>query len=399
MTAASFRAGALAAVALLSVGCAKHTSLRVLEPATVALPSDVQVIGVIDRSSANNVGQSILGALEGVLTGEQLSADVRGREAAIDALVLALQESPRFEVVRADAGGRRNDGLFDEELDHRLVKRICREIGCDALVALESFDSDRQLQLQGVSVPNLTNLQGLKDAVGSIDGNDLNASSRVNVMASWRTYDADQDRVLDELRDRDQTYSWQGSGSLTDLQRALPTLDNSVPTAAAEAGNEYAARIAPTWQWVTRRYFGSGDPKLREAKRYVEAGDWDGAMRLWHALESSPERRVRGKARFNLALAHEAQGDLDEALAMARQASVDLSNGTSRDYVFALEQRQRDEVRLAAQMEVVDAPAVADATPSDDEAPHKVRPSGSGRQRPTSTGTQNRPSAGMTRPR
>ncbi len=387
------RLSALASIALVASACMPKTSMRVLEPASVDVDPDIQVIGVIDRSRASNAGQTVLGVLEGIVTGETLGADTQGREAAIEAALRVLEESPRFEVARPQIGEAAEGGLFDRELDFRTVKRICRRAGCDALLALEAFDSDSALQIDGITVTSLTNIDQLKRQIADLDIDDVSAQSETTVMASWRLYDADEDVVVDEMRDRTRTYRWQESGSLVDVRRAMPMAGASVAQAGTGIGGDYAARIAPSWQWLTRRYYGGGSPELRSAKRYVKAGDWDGAMRVWEGLLSNPSPRVRGKAEFNLALAHEVQGNFSEALTHARAAAVSLHNGKARGYVFTLEQRQRDDARLAHQMS---GPEDADERPPTRSRPERTRPD---RSRTVTSSDGSRTTGTMTRPR
>jgi len=393
------RTGALALVTLLASACMPKANLRVLQPASVDVPADIQVIGVIDRSSPNNAGQQVLGSLEALVTGETVGADRQGRAAALDAAIRVLEESPRFTVVRPTIGRAARGGLWDQELDFATVRRICERAGCDALLSLDAFDSDSQLQVNGVSVASLSNPTRLARQVAHLDPSDISADSRTSVTASWRLYDADQRVVVDELRDHARTYRWQDSGSLVDVQRALPLAGASVANAGTSAGAAYAARISPSWQWLERRYYASGDPRLRSAKRYVKAGDWEGAMRVWQGMMDSASPRARAKASFNLALAFEAQGDFGKALASAREAAVGLHNGKARDYVFVLEQREREEARLARQMTPAAEPTrVADAgSPNSARRQRPTRPSRSGA---APAGRRTRPTqGGMNRPR
>ena len=53
----------------LATGCMPKTSLEVLRPADVALPPHIEKLAVIDRSRPANLGQGVLGTLEGLVTG------------------------------------------------------------------------------------------------------------------------------------------------------------------------------------------------------------------------------------------------------------------------------------------------------------------------------------------
>ena len=66
---------------LLALGllpaCAPSISVEVLQPALVTMPAEVHTFAVVDRSKASNVGQGILGTLEGD-TAAELSASRDG---------------------------------------------------------------------------------------------------------------------------------------------------------------------------------------------------------------------------------------------------------------------------------------------------------------------------------
>lgn len=346
----------------LASGCAHHVGVPVLEPALVDIPTDVRVVGVIDRSSPKNAGEQVLGTLEGVLTGEGLLSDKEGRAAALDQLVRTLQDSPRFDVVIPNVDGEgAKSGLFDKELDFRTVKRICKQAGCDALIALEAFDSDSAVELQ---VPGEHGYTGTPTA-----------QRDTTVLASWRMYDADDDQILDETRDHSYARTWTHTGDTIDEARSyLPSQTESIMALGESAGWEYGRRVAPSWVQVSRTYYASGDPDLKEAKHHVKAGDWDGAKTLWRGLLDSPDRKVKGKAEFNLALALEVEGALHRSLEKARDAAVDLHNGRSRDYVAILERRAADQERLEEQLAPPPPEETTDTPPVKKTPPRKRKP-------------------------
>ncbi|GEM_PF-2792629 len=96
--------------------------------------------------------------------------------------------------------------------------------------------------------------------------------------------------------------------------------------------------------------YAKGHPVLKETKALVESGRWKKATKAWRSLLGDPDPKVRGRARFNLALANERAGNLDKALNLARKAAADLGNGKSRAYVAELEDRVADSERLEQQM-------------------------------------------------
>jgi hypothetical protein len=107
--------------------------------------------------------------------------------------------------------------------------------------------------------------------------------------------------------------------------------------------------------------------------------DWAGATDIWIDLhKNSPDPKVRGKAAFNLALAHEVKGDLRNAASWATEGAVLLANGRSRNYRALLDRRLAEQVRLEEQMRMA-APGVIE-----EERPAARPAEGSGRTKPPS---------------
>ena len=107
----------IAAVALIT-GCAAHSSVEVLHPATVGVPGHIQKIAIVDRSSPDNVGQNVLGALEGAITGEGIMADREGRESAVTELAWRLREGDRYEIIVPNVDPKAVDsGVFDSQME------------------------------------------------------------------------------------------------------------------------------------------------------------------------------------------------------------------------------------------------------------------------------------------
>lgn len=365
------RLAPLAALALLSA-CAPSIHVEVLRPADVALPAEIETLAVLDRSGPRNTGQAVLGTLEGLATGEGIMEDREAATHATEAVVQVLSSSPRFDVVvpsvsRKDA----ESNLWDRTLSWKAARRITRKSGADALVALEAFDSDSSTSV-GTRVEESTSSSGNK--VREI----VHVAEReTRVVSAWRVYWPTQELLLDDLRDYQSVRTWEEEGSTRDeaLGR-LPSRRDSVYEMGWVAGDSYARRIAPSYVWVRRVYYGGGSPAMKEAKRHVKAGDWQGATEIWLQVVETDDRKLRGKAEMNLALAHEVGGDLEVALEWARQAAVDLANGKSRRYVTTLELRLMDQRRLEEQLApaapepgqpgAADGPAAVPAQPSQD---------------------------------
>lgn len=347
-------------VTVLTSACGPKVRMELVRAADVSVPSHIQTVAVIDRSGASNVGQGILGVLEGAITGEAIGADTEGRRESVRGLREMLATSERYQVV---APGRveREQSLFDRELSWGLATKICRDAGCDAIIALEAFDSDTHDDVRSRQVER-TDSNGRK-----YTATEFTAERDTRVLTAWRIYDPVNRRIVDDLRDRTDSYSWTGRGD--SRQQALsnvPSQFETVRVSAYRAGGVYGRRIAPTPMWVYRPFYARSrkSEPLKLGKHYMKARDFEGAIPLFEGLADHPDPKVRGRAQFNQAVAEEALGRLERALTAARAAAVVLHNGRSRRYVVTLEQRIRERDRVQEQMAPPPEPEVVRPPPS-----------------------------------
>ena len=376
------RVAAALLVGILATACGPKVQMQMIRAADVAVPSTVQTVAVIDRSGASNIGQGILGVLEGALTGEAIGADTEGRRETVRGLREMLATSARFDVVQP-SGIEREQSLFAREMSWRTATKICRDAGCQGIVALEAFDSDTSDDVTQRQVER-TDSNGRK-----YNATEWSVDRRTRVLTAWRIYQPDGQRILDDLRDRTDRYSWTGRGdSRAQAMRNLPSQVETVRLSAYRAGASYGRRIAPTPMLVYRSFYARGkkSSELKLGKNYMRARDYEGAIRVYEGLAEHPESKVRGRAQFNLAVAEEAMGRFERSLTAARAAAVTLGNGRSRRYVVTVEQRIRERDRVQEQM----APP-PEAEPTGPEMIQGPRRPATGEPTPPNDGTMTRP--------
>ena len=119
------------------------------------------------------------------------------------------------------------------------------------------------------------------------------------------------------------TVFWELSPSLTEHQ--------VVEDATTHAAQKLVQRLVPYWRTVNRLYYDDGSPDMRDAAVSVRENDWASAAESWkQAYDSRKRGNLKMHAAFNLALAAEMQGQvedvtrwLDEAGRLARPGSTD----------------------------------------------------------------------------
>lgn len=361
----------------LATACTSSIRMQVLEPALITSPANIRTIAVIDRSRAGTTGEKVLGAIESIVTGEGIGADNFGRSRAIMGAVDGLRDSPRFDGVSPYTPPKEMEtSLFDRELSWDTAQRVCRAAGCQAILALETFDSNSSLDVQ-------SRVERTKDREGrEIERTVFDAQRRTTVRTTWRYYDVINQQVLDAIRDFDAIHTFSESDPRRERAISrLPPQRDGVGFVGELAGRNYARRIAPTYVIVSRDYYGRGDELLKLGRRHVRASDWDGAQRRWDDLyRSAVKARPRGRAAFNMAVAAEVAGDLDLAAEWATEAAVVLGNRRARNYRASIDRRRMDQRRLEDQMR--------------QEPPAQLRPEAPPASSPTGV-----PAAGSTRSR
>ncbi|MCB0633625.1 MAG: hypothetical protein KDD15_28020, partial [Lewinella sp.] len=129
-------------ILLFGSSCKTTTKIDVLQPAAFAVPSHIETIVTIDRSKP---GKGFLNFLEGMITGENIGQDKRGRENALRGVTDALTRTPRFQVRSSSVeltGSNAGDRMI-EPLPWSEIQRIAGQYDADAVLAIEKFDSDQ----------------------------------------------------------------------------------------------------------------------------------------------------------------------------------------------------------------------------------------------------------------
>jgi tetratricopeptide (TPR) repeat protein len=75
-------------------------------------------------------------------------------------------------------------------------------------------------------------------------------------------------------------------------------------------------------------------------------GNWDIAEKKLLPLLDSPKEKVQARASYNLALVYEAQGRLDDAIAMAEKSALDYNCKKAPIYLQKLKQRLNDVIQM-----------------------------------------------------
>ncbi len=327
------RSRLLCLTALLLAGCKGHVTINYLKPARVTIVPSVRILAPIDRA------------------GQHLSGE------AMSELITQLGYSGRFQIIEpvaAAASFAKHPAIVGMPLTQEVARGVCADTGADGIVALESIQpepswSDATKYVDHIRTEEYT--EGGETKVREIREEYELAVATLSLRYSsfWSTYDCNA-KVLDAYEVVVQ-HEAVGEGETPALARAAIADQNALHFAAAhDIAQRYARRISPTGTSVDRVFYRGGSPGLRSGTKAAAAGDWDKARERWQAAVDDSEGKAKGKALFDLAVAHEEQGLLDEALELAQRADHLLDSSTSARYVKQLNKRLELEKKLGRQL-------------------------------------------------
>lgn len=333
-------------IALGSCTSTNRVYISVQEPAPVTLPGHIQSVAVINRTTPSEK----TGALNDIYRVMSLESEALIREgsaATVSGLVGELSNSQRLaEVVRADSADVSSfgAGVFPAPLDWDKIKKICRETRTDAVFSLELFDTESKIDYAMDTVHQKTILGDVPLIEHQVHMNTL-------VTTGWRMYDPGAHTVLDESSiSRNLNFYGKGVNPAA-AAKALIGKSEAVKRVGMDAGKLYAAKINPFWLRVHRNYFvRSKNSAFDLAKRKAQTGNWDEAAEIWLAETKNPDPKTAGRAYYNMAIIHEINGQLDEAISWAQKSYENYKIRLGLDYVRILRQRKENEKLLAVQI-------------------------------------------------
>jgi len=318
--------------------------VNVHRPADITINKDIQNIVVVNRSrpSKDNLVGNIL---EGLISGEGIGADKKAAEYCVEGLEGILSNSARFSLKNEGGIELKGTGIssFPIPLPWNEVKSICGSFDGDALLVLETFDSDSRV-LVGPPVARKRKVKGIK-----VKELRYPATLIMEVESGWRIYDVNKEKIIDENKyiEIKEFNAWGDSPEQAKFN--LPSKRIAIKKAGINAGEKYGFRISPIWTEVKRIYYIGKHDGLKNAAQYVKREDWDAAIEIWLPLTEEEDLKIANRAAFNMALASEVRGSLKAAIVWAKKAQK-IGNKKAYNYINLLGSRLMDEEKLKKQL-------------------------------------------------
>lgn len=311
-------------VGLLVTSCGSIQTLSYdeMKPAKVSFPNQIQNVAVVN----NTVPTS--GAKQGILTIGNLQGD--GKQTS-ESLAEALADSKFFnQIVICDSALRSDNDPNVLLLSQEKIDRLATELGVDMIFSVD------QVEVK-------TTRKAFLEAGLMLPYNALQA----NVTPVLHVYLPGRSTPLYRISQSD-SLVWDINPMLSDKEIILETAH-----AAALLLNRI---LVPYWELTSRFYFDGGGVEMRDGAVCAREGNWQEAKDLWmKAYNGTKSKAKQVKPAFNLALASEMLGQMDEAEKWLKVAVENAKLGSDAEqvcqiYLQQIRIRQGDLSMLNAQM-------------------------------------------------
>lgn len=335
-------------VTLLLSSCSsgrRTVTIDSVRPADISVHPEIKNLLIVNRTKYS---KEALNILEGILTGELPQEDKAAMQSFVKGFEDQLRFSERFDtrVANEILEGNSLTQAFPDPLNWSAVKTFCSNYRSDAILSIEIFDLD--FIITDGSRKKTIKEEGSEER----EINEFYATGVANMTIGVRLYDPINEKIVDQELFR-KTNEWEATANTKSAAlAALITRTDATRQLTESIGSAYAYKIAPMPIRISRSFVGKSKkaPALEQGARYADVGNWSQAAQVWeNGLTTAPTKEA-GHLAYNIAIAHELLGKLDQARNWAEKAYTQYGNDAAKKYINQLNQRIIDESIANGQM-------------------------------------------------
>jgi len=317
----------------------------VTKPPSIKIPVDISRILIINRCLKEEFRKPDE-IVKGLIAGEGPVINQAGAKKAVESVIDDIRYAPGMEPVYTSAVPRVDtlDKNFPQSLDWNTVENLCRQYNSDALLSLEVFNTNTFIDYgyyqRREAKDNVKIWSNTKIYNKNMDHIPL-ARLRVEITSGWRMYyPADKQIVVEELKKYTQQWEFEGK-TKKDALRNLPSKMFAVEDAGRLAGIDFSSRLYTLRTTVERVLFIKGSKDFKIANRYLKQRHWKSAATIWKEHTNDPDKKIASAAFYNLAVINEMEGNIEEALRLAKQAGKLNEARIIKEYILLLEEKKK----------------------------------------------------------
>lgn len=326
---------------LLLTGCSTVSSLRMelVQPSSEILSSDIQslllVNRAVDKSYTDDPADSIqIRFYKAQFTVDTLIRDLKAADTLLQVLGTLLYESGRYDIVIPEDRFIMKDTVnpYSEVMKWEQVDQLSKTFNTDAVLSLENFRTNVI-----TSYDRSTLFNPVTEEFSSI----FTAKMKIGYSAHFRLYNPITRSSLNNYLFND-TLIWENYDyDLKNLFLQFTYVKQGLTEAGIDASLQLSERIAPAWIDSRRAYFSKGSTVLRQTSSLVKAHEWENALDIWlEQTNKTKSKTLLSKFEFNIALAYEMLGDIEEAIRWGIRSHETMYRPLTYRYLKVLNERK-----------------------------------------------------------
>jgi hypothetical protein len=322
-------------VSVLSACQLQKVMVDLYTPGKLVFPPDVRSVYITSRYVPAT------GPYEDIQWGAYESVDSLKwamSESVVDTLGKLMAAENRFmvKVKHLQHILRHNDASLPDPLEWDGMLNTSKKELVQAFLMIEGFDISKTPVVVTENAGNFT------------------AQYSIDVTLAIRFYEPEKRRMID-----DSVYvfrsEFNGTGKTEgEAFGKLPDDYKVFFKACSNAAESYFKLICPGEIPAKRFYYNRGDTTLLKADLALKEGKWGRAESKWKWLSyNSPDTLIQSKASYNMALACERDGRLNQALGYARRSQRLKPNKQTVKYIDVLDNRLKDQNARISQGKII----------------------------------------------
>jgi len=326
---------------LLLGSCAtfRYLPVDLTSPAKEPLPNDIQSLTLVnravDRRFTNDPADTIqLRFYQAQFNLDTMMYDVASSDTLLQTLAILLFESGRFDVVIPEERFLMKDSLnlYSVPMSWDDAEKLTKAFNTDAVLSLDFYKTQVRAEY------------GRKQDYSPGEDRYFTlyaAGMEIGYIANFRVYDPRKKEQVTNLFISDTLYWSDADYDLNTMFRRFTPVKRGLIEAGIDAALEVSGKIAPVWNQQRRAYFDKGNKVLRQTNEMVQNHDWEHAREIWAESAAKSRSRVeKSKYEFNIALACEMVGDLDEAIRWSLKSYETMYRPVTYRYLEILKSRK-----------------------------------------------------------
>ena len=305
--------------------------IEVFQPAKVTLPAEIKNVTLVGRNLKYTIDtlQNYYSKDFRLLKDKKpFNNDSLSIQACLDSLSIKMQSQKRFDKITVLPVSSLPIQYVKNinPPSKNLIQKVSTDTNADALILLDMYSGFYSIY------PNPDNGRSI---------------AKVVTASIWTIYDASKNQIIHHTTMVD-TLFWDGLDVSERYSASrIPGKKAALQIAAGLAGSNYSKNIIPNWAKVYRNTLSCNQADFKIASNLAKKNKWDEASALWGKYTESKNKRQKMQSLFNLAIANEMNGKIEEAIELISKASKISSspiyateNKFIRKYSAVLEKRK-----------------------------------------------------------